>query len=294
MIDPAAATFERFAAEYDFGRPSWPAEAVASVGLPRDADVADLGAGTGKLTRALLGQFDHVVAIEPLDGMRALIPSEATVLAGTAEAIPLPDGSIDGVFCGESFHWFDWPHALPEIGRVLRPGGHLAMLWNRGEASWPAAVEEILERVSDSPGEKRYHAYAWRDAFEASVFEPLRHEVFPARAGRRPRRSGRPDRLVEQLHDPTCGGAGGAPGGDPRRPDRAVVPRPPGDPRLDDATSPVLGPGDARQGWIAAGSTTSKSEPLTRPSVCRSSLSQCGSGAPLMYQFDPLSATIIP
>ena len=179
MIDPAAATFEQFAAEYDFGRPSWPAEAVASVGLPRDADVADLGAGTGKLTRALLGQFDHVVAIEPLDGMRALIPSEATVLAGTAEAIPLPDGSIDGVFCGESFHWFDWPHALPEIGRVLRPGGHLAMLWNRGEASWPAAVEKILERVSDSPGEKRYHAYAWRDAFEGSVFEPLRHEVFP-------------------------------------------------------------------------------------------------------------------
>ena len=77
MIDPAAATFELVAAEYDFGRPSWPPEAVAAAGLPRDADVLDLGAGTGKLTRVLLCQFDRVTAVEPLDGMRALIPQEA-------------------------------------------------------------------------------------------------------------------------------------------------------------------------------------------------------------------------
>jgi ubiquinone/menaquinone biosynthesis C-methylase UbiE len=182
LIDPAAATFERVAAEYDYGRPSWPPEAVASVGLPRDADVADLGAGTGKLTWVLLDQFDRVIAIEPLDGMRALIPAEAQVIAGTAEAIPLADGSMDAVFCGESFHWFDWPRALPEIARVLRPGGALAMFWNRGETSWSPAVQAILDRVSHSPGEKRYQAYAWRDAFEGSSFEPLRHEVFPHEA----------------------------------------------------------------------------------------------------------------
>jgi SAM-dependent methyltransferase len=179
VIDPAAATFERVAAEYDYGRPSWPPEVVASVGLPRDADVADLGAGTGKLTRVLLEQFDRVIAIEPLDGMRALIAAEAQALPGTAEAIPLPDGSLDGVFCGESFHWFDWPLALPEIARVLRPGGRLAMFWNRGETPWPPAVEAILDQVSHSPGEKRYQAFAWRDAFAGSAFEPLRHEVFP-------------------------------------------------------------------------------------------------------------------
>jgi SAM-dependent methyltransferase len=179
MIDPAAATFEQVAAEYDFGRPSWPPEAVASVGLPRDAAVADLGAGTGKLTRVLLQQFDHVTAIEPLDGMRALIPDEATVLAGTAEAIPLPDGSLGCVFCGESFHWFDWPRALPEIARVLGPGGRLAMLWNRGPHGFAKEIEEILDSIPDSPGEKRYHAFAWRDAFEGSAFGPLRHEVFP-------------------------------------------------------------------------------------------------------------------
>jgi len=179
MIDPAAATFERVAAEYDYGRPSWPPEAVASVGLPREADIADLGAGTGKLTRVLLEQFDSVIAIEPLDGMRALIPVEAEVLAGTAEAIPLRNECLDGVFCGESFHWFDWPLALPEIARVLRPGGRLAMFWNRGDTHWPRGVEAVLERVPHSPGEKRYHSFAWREAFAGSSFEPLRYDVFP-------------------------------------------------------------------------------------------------------------------
>ncbi len=178
-VHPAAATFEPIAAEYDYGRPSWPPEAVAAVGLPRDADVADLGAGTGKLTRVLLQQFDRVVAIEPLEGMRALVPAEARALSGTAESIPLADESLDGVFCGESFHWFDWPLALPEIARVLRPAGRLAMFWNRGETPWPPAVEAILDRVSHSPGEKRYQAFAWRAAFAGSAFEPLRHAVFP-------------------------------------------------------------------------------------------------------------------
>jgi SAM-dependent methyltransferase len=179
VIDPAAATFERVADEYDFGRPSWPPEAIAAAGLPRDADVLDLGAGTGKLTRVLLGAFDRVIAIEPLDGMRALIPPEASVLAGTAEAIPLADASLDGIFCGESFHWFDWPRALPEIARVLRPGGALTMLWNRGPHGFQPEIEAILERVSHSPGEKRYHAFAWRDAFAGMPFDPLRQELYP-------------------------------------------------------------------------------------------------------------------
>jgi ubiquinone/menaquinone biosynthesis C-methylase UbiE len=183
VIDPAAASFERVALEYDFGRPSWPAEAVASLGLPRTTIVLDLGAGTGKLTRVLLGQFDRVIAVEPLDGMRALIPREAEVLAGTAEAIPLPGESVGAVFCGESFHWFDWPRALPEIARVLQPSGTLAMLWNRGpeddHRAWPAGVDDLLDRVKQSPGERRYASFAWRDAFAGGPFEELHHEVFP-------------------------------------------------------------------------------------------------------------------
>jgi len=181
LIDAAAATFESVAAEYEFGRPSWPPAAVTAAGLPRDADVLDLGAGTGKLTRVLLEHFERVTAVEPLDGMRALIPREARVLAGTAEAIPLEDSSLDGVFCGESFHWFDWPRALSEIARVLRPGGALTMLWNRGKHDFDPGVEAVLDQIPHSPGEKRYRAFAWREAFDGAPFEPLRQELFPNR-----------------------------------------------------------------------------------------------------------------
>jgi SAM-dependent methyltransferase len=178
VIDPAAASFEGIAAEYEYGRPSWPDAAVESVGLLRHAVVVDLGAGTGKLTRVLLEHFDRVVAVEPLDGMRALIPEAAEVLDGTAEEIPLPDGSADAVFCGESFHWFDWPRALPETARVLRRGGVLAMLWNRGRHGFAPEIEAILDCISHSPGERRYRASAWRDAFQGAPFEPLEHAAF--------------------------------------------------------------------------------------------------------------------
>ena len=183
MIDPAAASFELVAAEYDFGRPSWPRAAIESLDLPRSAVVLDLGAGTGKLTRVLLGHFDRVIAVEPLDGMRALISADAELLAGTAEAIPLADESVDAVVCGESFHWFDWPRALREIARVLRPGGPLAMFWNRGPADdhrpWPEEVDDLLARVERSPGQKRFESPAWRDAFRDAPFDELRHEVYP-------------------------------------------------------------------------------------------------------------------
>ena len=125
MTDPAR-SFGRVAREYELGRPSWPPEAIDAVtrelALEPDASVLDLGAGTGKLSRLLVERFAQVTAVEPDDAMRALIPAEAVVLDGGAEKIPLPDGSLAAVFCAESFHWFDWPRALPEIARVLRAG----------------------------------------------------------------------------------------------------------------------------------------------------------------------------
>jgi SAM-dependent methyltransferase len=164
------ASFARVAQEYERARPDWPDEAIAALGLPRSAEVLDLAAGTGKLTRALLQHFDRVVAVEPLDEMRARIPSEARVLSGTAEAIPLESGAVDAVFVGEAFHWFSTSAALAEIARVLRPGGVLALLWNRPvedfEPEPPEAFWQLFdERTEEKPPELSSRSGHWRRVF---------------------------------------------------------------------------------------------------------------------------------
>jgi SAM-dependent methyltransferase len=179
--------FGRVAAEYDLGRPSWPAAALDLVerelGLVRDARVLDLGAGTGKLTKALLERYRCVVAVEPDAAMRAWIPDEAETLDGTAEEIPLAPGSVAAVFCGESFHWFDWERAIPEIARVLMARGGLVLLWNRpsgglSSSEWPPGVREALDHLGDpSPPERRYVSFRWREALSGSPFEELRCET---------------------------------------------------------------------------------------------------------------------
>ena len=133
MTDDWSARAQSFGSEaqaYAYGRPSYPLEAVRWL-LPDGArTVLDLGAGTGKLSQRLLELDLDVVAVEPLEAMRALIPAPARALAGTAESIPLADGSVDAVVVGQAFHWFDPARALPEMARVLRPGGTVGLLWN--------------------------------------------------------------------------------------------------------------------------------------------------------------------
>lgn len=138
--------FGSYAKHYDRYRPTFPRLAIdwlcadsAAVGeqIPR-RDVLDLGAGTGKLTQALMAAGHRVTAVEPSDGMRELLAVNCPtvdVLAGTAEDIPLADASVDVVTAGQAMHWFDLPRALPEISRVLRPGGHLAVVWNHFDDS---------------------------------------------------------------------------------------------------------------------------------------------------------------
>jgi SAM-dependent methyltransferase len=177
-----AQSFGAAASEYERVRPEWPPGAVdraaALLGLGRDAEVVDLAAGTGKLTRLLADRFYRVVAVEPDERMRALLEVES--LAGTAEHIPLADASADAVFVGDAFHWFDAPTALAEIARVLRPRGGLALLWNdwwETDPPIPGAATELLREPFERSGRSlQADVHAWRGAFEGSAFEPPREE----------------------------------------------------------------------------------------------------------------------
>jgi SAM-dependent methyltransferase len=150
----ARAGFDSGAAAYERGRPSYPSTAVDLVveelRIGPGTRVVDLGAGTGKWTRLLVERGARVIAVEPVAGMRgeleAAVP-EAEVLEAPAEAVPLPDGSIDAVTAAQAFHWFDAPAALAECARLLRPGGGLAMVWNERDESvpWVADLNAIMK-----------------------------------------------------------------------------------------------------------------------------------------------------
>lgn len=138
--------------------------------------VVDVGAGTGKLTRALVATGAEVLAVEPVAAMRSVLEREvpsARVLEGTAEALPLADASSDVIVAAAAFHWFDGPRALAEFHRVLRPGGGLALIWNRRprEHELHAAINEIIEPYrGDSPS---HIGGEWRSALEETdLFMP--------------------------------------------------------------------------------------------------------------------------
>lgn len=157
-----AGSGDRWTVDYERGRPGWPVEATHVAGLPSSSEVVDLGAGTGKLTRALVGSFARVVAVEPSAPMRHLLESlcpKAEALGGTGQAIPLPDRSADGVFAAEAFHWLDDERAVGEIARVLRPGGAVVLLWNVPAGSWEpstAAAENVLAAHGPARGDVDY------------------------------------------------------------------------------------------------------------------------------------------
>lgn len=177
-----AQSFGAAATDYERVRPEWPPAAVdraaALLGLGREAEVVDLAAGTGKLTRLLAERFDRVVAVEPDERMRALLEIESR--AGTAERIPLPDASADAVFVGDAFHWFEAAVALAEIARVLRPRGGLVLLWNdwwETDPPIPEAATELLREPFERSGRCfRADVQAWRGAFDGSLFEAPREE----------------------------------------------------------------------------------------------------------------------
>jgi SAM-dependent methyltransferase len=195
-----AFSFGRIAVEYDDVRPEYAPEALAraaeALGLGAGSKVVDLAAGSGKLTRALAHRFDEVVAVEPNDEMRGVLARRSAgirVLAGTAERMPLPDGSADAVFVGDAFHWFDGAAAVDELARVLRPRGGVALLWNHWwsdgddrtsnslDPPLPAEAQELFDEVYVRSGRAAARA-AMADpllAFSDERFEPLAEEAFP-------------------------------------------------------------------------------------------------------------------
>jgi SAM-dependent methyltransferase len=167
---------------YDRGRPDYPAAAidllVERLGLGPGRTVVDLAAGTGKLTRQLVPTGADVIAVEPIEQMRSLI-KDVRAIEGTAEAIPLPDASVDAVTVAQAFHWFRPAEALAEIRRVLRPGGGVALIWNtRDERDRvQAAISSILEPLGrDTP---RRQKRDWREVLDDSgLFTPCEAVTF--------------------------------------------------------------------------------------------------------------------
>ncbi|MGO4716938.1 class I SAM-dependent methyltransferase [Bradyrhizobium sp. 2TAF24] len=179
---------EGFAAKADHyvrGRPDYPT-AIAPwlterLGLRGGTTVLDLGAGTGKFTAYLAKTGARVIAIEPVAEMRRKLTQalpDVDARAGTAEAIPLPDASVDAVTCAQAFHWFATPAALDEIRRVLKPGGRLGLIWNVRDESvpWIAALTRIInQHEGDAP---RYASGAWRRVFPHAGFGPMHEDIF--------------------------------------------------------------------------------------------------------------------
>ena len=152
-------SFGSEAAAYERGRPSYPPEAIDWL-LPTGArDVLDLGAGTGKLTTRLVERGLDVVAVDPiaemLERLRKSLP-DTPALLGTAEEIPLADNSVDAVLVAQAWHWFNPARAIPEVARVLRPGGRLGLVWNTRDErlGWVRELGRIIGHDGDAVRDK--------------------------------------------------------------------------------------------------------------------------------------------
>jgi ubiquinone/menaquinone biosynthesis C-methylase UbiE len=157
MSEPVPApqrSFGPVADAYDRARPSYPEDAVRWLTGSGRSVVLELGAGTGKLTEVLHRAGHDVLATDPLPEMLALLGRRvpAPHVVATAERIPVRSRSVDVVVCGQSFHWFDHDAALPEIARVLRPGGVLALAWNTYDEGipWVKRLKRLISPQLDN------------------------------------------------------------------------------------------------------------------------------------------------
>jgi ubiquinone/menaquinone biosynthesis C-methylase UbiE len=183
---PNSRSFELVADVYERARPEYPPEAVAwlaeKLGLAPGRTVLDLGAGTGKLTRALVPTGARVIAVEPgermLAELRRAVPG-VEALRGAAEAIPLADDSVDAITVGQAFHWFRHDEAVPELHRVLGPGGSVALIWNSRDQERPLQRElsELIRPLM--PPARPPVGHSVRGLEESELFGPVERRTFP-------------------------------------------------------------------------------------------------------------------
>jgi len=183
-LEPAL-SFGQAAARYDSIRPTYPADAIrwtigdAATEPNALGHVVDLGAGTGLLTRAILGASEaRVTPVEPDPLMRERLATRTpsvTPLAGSAESIPLADASVDAVLVGQAYHWFDPDSAHAEIARVVRPGGVFGPIWNIRDSSvgWVAEFTKLI----DGDSAVAHHGKLIRPDFGPG-FGPISCETF--------------------------------------------------------------------------------------------------------------------
>lgn len=186
MIHPDAQSFEFAADAYERGRPDYPIAAVNTIiqalGIGGQSTVVDLAAGTGKFTRLLIPSEAHIIAVEPVKGMRTALSKfvpNIEILDGTAESMPLPTASIDAITVAQAFHWFRLEEATVEIHRVLRPGGGLALIWNRRDLSQP--LQQAIHNIV-TPYRGTAHPQGsdqWIEEFSRmALFTPLQEQKF--------------------------------------------------------------------------------------------------------------------
>jgi SAM-dependent methyltransferase len=186
-VHPTAEAFGLVAGEYERGRPGYPPEAVAwfvrETGLDRSSLVVDVAAGTGKWTRELVPVVGRVIAVEPSPGMRAALGAAtpgAEAVDGTADRLPVDSDSAQAVTVAQAFHWFANDASLAEFQRVLAPGGHLAIVYNRRDQ------EQLLQRELEAIVSRHRGARVpsvrgeWREVLAATPrFTPAGEAGFP-------------------------------------------------------------------------------------------------------------------
>jgi SAM-dependent methyltransferase len=184
-VHPAAGSGFALGAEvYAASRPGYPPESTGwardRLGIGRGSVVAEVGAGTGKFTPALIATGAQVIAVDPVPEMLEQLSAElpdVRVIVAPAQQLPFADASVDAIVCATAFHWFATAGTLAEFHRVLRPGGALGLIWNKRDSSvpWVARLSDITNRHQGNA--PRETSGAWRALFPAPGFTPLTETV---------------------------------------------------------------------------------------------------------------------